>query len=132
MRTTLHVCLLAATIALCLTKAADLPVTGVWEGQKDGVKAITLKIEEAGGKIRVNSVFYIIHDEGSGEHVGSASEQHSAEGIWNGHKLEFTIVNTNGDRVRFEMTIAGNGVGELKRLAASGQPEITIPLVRRK
>jgi hypothetical protein len=130
MRTTLYVCLLAGAMALPQATAAPFPLTGVWEGKKDGVKATTLKVEETGGKIRLNAVFYIIQDEGSGNHVGTASEALSAEGSWNGHKLEFTIIDSNGDRVPFEMTTTGSATAELKRLPANGQPGMTIPLVR--
>jgi len=132
MRTTLHVCLLAGAMAFCLAKAAASPVTGTWEGEDGGVKAVTLKIVDSGGKIRVDSVFYIVHDEGSGKHVGAASEAPSAEGTWNGRQLKFTVVNTAGARIAFEMTVTGDGKAELRRLPSDGMPELVVPLFRRK
>jgi hypothetical protein len=131
MKPKLQVCLLAGALPLCLAKAAASPVTGAWEGEDGGVKAVTLNIRESGGKIRVDAVFYIVHDEGSGKHAGEASEAPSATGTWDGHKLQFTIVNTAGESVPFEMTMAGGDRAELKRPAAHGMPETTIALRRK-
>lgn len=128
MRPKLHVCLLAGALALCLAKAAASPVTGTWIGQKDGVKAVSLTVTESAGALRVNATFYIIKDEGSGKHIGQPSETETAAANWNGKRVAFTILNTNGETVPFEMTIDANGRAQLKRLLANSKPEVTIAL----
>jgi hypothetical protein len=130
MKTMLRVCLFCA-LALSLTRALSAPVAGTWEGKVNGLKAITLKIQDEGGKFRVEATFYILRDKDTpARHIGDASEMSRAEGHWDGKILRFSITNQSGETVPFEMTLASDGHATLKRLPANGEPDATLPLDR--
>jgi hypothetical protein len=118
------VCLLAGAIALCLVKAAASPVAGVWEGEKDGRKAVTLKVQETDGILGGTAVFYIIYDNGNGELDGSALPALSMIGTaWDGRTLRFSV-KAGGADIRFELKISGADQGELKQIQGPNSGEI--------
>jgi hypothetical protein len=130
MKTMLRVCLFCA-LALALTRAMSAPVAGTWEGKLNGLKAVTLKIQEADGKIQVQATFYIIRDKDTpARHVGEASEAPRAEGHWDGSVLRFAITTQSGKTIPFEMTLSRADHASLRRLPANGEPEMTVPLDR--
>jgi hypothetical protein len=106
-------------MALCLVKAAASPITGTWEGMKDGVKAATITVRENDGILGGSAVFYIIRDEGSGTHNGSAQPAIALQGTeWDGKVLRFSV-----NHVAFELRPESDSRGELRRLAKNGMPE---------
>ena len=126
MRRTLHVCLLAGLMALCLVKAAASPITGTWEGMKNGVKAATITVRENDGILSGSVIFYITRDEGSGTNNGSAQPAMSMVGTqWDGKVLRFSV-----SQVAFELRVTGEGQAELRRPAQNGMPEETVKMVR--
>ena len=131
MRRTAPVWLLAGLMALCFVKAAASPVAGTWEGMKDGVKAVTLKVEQNEGILGGSVIFYIIRDEGSGTHNGAPTPPMTLEGTqWSGSVLRFLVTNQERKSVAFEFRITGEGKGELKRPAQNGEPEIRVLMTR--
>jgi hypothetical protein len=133
MKTFQHVCLWAGVLTLCLAMATDAPVTGIWEGDLQGVKAVTLKLQEADGKVGGTEVFYIVKDGGSGKHNGSASPKLPlVNARWDGEKLRFGVVNQNGETILFEMKIAGEGSADLTVVDSDGKPQRTVAIRRQK
>jgi hypothetical protein len=131
MRRTLNVCLQAGLMALCLVKAAASPVTGTWEGMKDGVRAARLTVRETDGILGGSVIFYIIHDEGSGTHNGWPTPPVTLVGTqWDGGVLRFSVTNADGKRVAFEFRVTGEGKGELKRPAQNGERELKVSMLR--
>ena len=131
MKRMLELCTVAGLMALCLVKAAASPVAGTWEGMKDGVKAATLKVRETDGILGGTVIFYIIRDEGSGTHNGSATPPMPLVGTqWDGNVLRFSVTNPAGKSVAFEFRVTGEGNGELKRPAQNGDPEIKVSMLR--
>jgi len=132
MQRTLYVCLFAIAAALCLVKAAPSPVTGTWEGWKDGRKAVTLTVRESAGLLGGTAIFYIIYDNGTGERDGSATPPLRLNGTsWDGHALRFSVQVPGSGAAAFEMTLAGSGRGELKRVQPDGSGEM-IAVSRRR
>ncbi|MGO9254890.1 MAG: hypothetical protein ACLQU1_01100 [Bryobacteraceae bacterium] len=129
MKTFQHVCLWAGALALCLAMATDALVKGTWEGDLRGVKAVTLKLQEADGKVGGTEVFYIVRDEGSGKHNGSASPPMPlVDTRWDGEKLRFGVVNQTGETILFEMKVTGQRSADLTVVDSDGKPQRTIPI----
>jgi hypothetical protein len=123
---TLHVCLMAGVMALCLVKAAASPIAGTWEGMKDGVKAATITVRENDGILGGSVIFYITRDEGSGTHNGAALPAMAMLGTqWDGKVLRFSV-----NRVVFELRVTGEGKGELRRPAQDGKSEEKVEMSR--
>jgi hypothetical protein len=133
MKTFRHVCLWAGVLALGLAMATDGPITGTWEGDLHGVKAVTLKLETTGTKVGGTAVFYIVKDEVSGAHNGSASPAMPLLNTgWDGGKLRFTVENQSGESVLFEMRITGEESADLTVLDPQGDPRRTLPIRRKR
>jgi hypothetical protein len=114
-------------MALCLVKAAASPITGTWEGMKNGVKAATITVRENDGILSGSVIFYIIiRDEGSGTHNGSAQPAMPMVGTqWDGKVLRFSV-----NQVAFELRVTGEGQAEMRRLAQNGMPEESVKMAR--
>ena len=120
---TLYLCLSICGLALCLVKAAASPIAGAWEGAVDGRKAVTLDIRETDGILGGTVIFYIVHDNGGGEHDGDAAPVLRMAGAsWDARTLRFSV-EVGGGRPAFEMTLTGAGEAELRR-ADGGVPGI--------
>ncbi len=133
MRTLRNVCLWAAGLALCLALASPASIVGTWEGSLYGAKAVTLKITERDNRIGGSVIFYIIHDSGSGIRDGSPSPDTPLDQVqWDGERLRFSVVNMNGETVRFEFRPTEAETGKLSALNAKGEPERSVDLTRRK
>jgi hypothetical protein len=123
MRSTLLVCL----IAICLVRAEAVPVTGIWEAQKDGRKAITLDIREREGILGGSVVLYIIHDDHDGSLDGTPLDPEAMVGTtWDGKVLRF-----RAGVATFELRVTGANKGELKVIAPE-HSEITEVTRRRE
>lgn len=109
MKTMVGVCL----VAICLVKAASVPVVGTWEARQDGRKAITVSVKETEGIIGGTVVFYIIHDDAEGKLDGTAVEPEGMKGTtWDGNVLRF-----RAGPAAFEMRMTGADKAELKVMA---------------
>jgi hypothetical protein len=121
MKATVLVCL----AALCLVRAGVPAVTGTWEAQKDGRKAITLHIRERDGILGGSVVMYIIHDDHDGSLDGTPLDPEKMAGTeWDGRVLRFHTVSAV-----FEMRLTGAGKAELK--ISAGQHSEALELTRR-
>jgi hypothetical protein len=106
MKTMLVVCLMV----IYFVRAAALPITGTWEGFKDGRKAVTVEVREREGIIGGAVVFYIVHDGADGKLDGSALEPMTMKGTtWDGKTLRF---EAGPAKVELRLTEADRG--ELK------------------
>jgi hypothetical protein len=131
MKRTLDVCLLAGILALCLVKGAASPIVGTWEGSKGDARAATITVRETGGILGGSVIFYIIVDQGSGLHNGDATPPLPMVGTeWDGRALRFSVANTEGELVAFELRVTGEGKAELKRPAQGGDPEMIVKMQR--
>src|ERR1039458_4305448 len=109
MKRTLHVGLLAGVLALCLAKDAT-PIVGTWEGMQGAAKSATIVVRETEGKIGGSAIFYIVHDEGSGAHTSEETPPlEMIEPRWDGKLLKFSVVNSDGRSIAFEMRLTGEG-----------------------
>lgn len=121
-----QLCLLAGALALCLVKAAASPVAGIWEGQEDGRKAVTLTVRETDGILGGNIIFYIVHDDGTGALDGSALPHQALVGTtWDGRTLRFSIELNDGATMAFELNTTAAGSGDLKVLTGPNSGHIT-------
>jgi len=110
----LPICIPAGMLALVLILGAASPVAGVWEGEAKGSKAVTLRVLDKGDRVEGTAQFYIIQDEGSGAHNGSASgEIPFTDPVWDGRALRFSIHGPHGEDGRFAMKVTGPNVAEL-------------------
>jgi hypothetical protein len=64
MKRMLEVCLAALALAAAASPAESSSFAGTWEGQLEGVKAVTLEIQEVGPIVTGGITFYVIKDEG--------------------------------------------------------------------
>ena len=122
---TLYLCLMTCALALCFVKAAASPVAGLWEGAQNGRKAVTLDVRETDGILGGAVVFYILRDNGSGEHDGDATPALPLVGTtWDGRTLRFSVEVEGGGHPTFEMTLTAAGDAEFKRLGGD------LPVIR--
>ncbi len=113
----------AGILALVLMLGAALPVAGVWEGEERGAKAVTLRVLDKGNRVEGTAEFYIIDDEGSGAHNGSASgELPFTDPVWDGRMLRFSIHGPHGEEGQFALRVTGPNVAELT-VAGRGRPQ---------
>jgi hypothetical protein len=107
-------CIPAGMLALVLMLGAASPMAGVWEGEARGAKAVTLRVLDKGDRVEGTAQFYIIQDEGSGAHNGSASgEIPFTDPVWDGRVLRFSIHGPHGEEGQFTMRVTGPNVAEL-------------------
>ena len=107
-------CIPAGMLALVLMLGAASPVAGVWEGRSKGAKAVTLRVFDKGDRVEGTAEFYILADEGSGQHNGSASgEIPFTDPSWDGRVLRFSVHGPHGEDGRFTMRATGPNVSEL-------------------
>ena len=107
-------CIPAGMLALVLILGAASPVAGVWEGEAKGAKAVTLRVLDKGDRVEGSAQFYIIQDEGSGAHNGSApGEIPFTDPAWDGRALRFSIHGPHGEEGQFTMKVTGTNVAEL-------------------
>ena len=117
-----------ALLLAAVTIATTPSVTGSWEGKMNGAKAVTLSLSENSGKVDGRAVFYIIRSESDGKPVnGSPAAFPILKTEWDGRLLRFSVVNSEGETVKFEMKLLGAASASLSRL---GDEPVTIPLVR--
>ena len=110
----LPICIPAGMLALVLILGAASPVAGVWEGEAKGSKAVALRVLDKGDRVEGTAQFYIIQDEGSGAHNGSASgEIPFTDPVWDGRALRFSIHGPHGEEGQFTMKVTGTNVAEL-------------------
>ena len=101
-------------LAMVFLLGAPTPVAGVWQGEAHGTKAITLRVRDTGDHVAGTAVFYILQDEGTGEHNGSASgEIAMTDPAWDGHVLRFSIHGPHGESGALAMKLTGANVAEL-------------------
>ena len=131
MKTTLYVCLFAITLAVAQNRQNLTPIAGTWEGDLEDAKAVTLLLREPDPRPVGHIVFYILKDEGSGLHSGSASPEIQMEGLHrNGDVLQFHVRGSDRLPLSFVMRITGPGHARLTRLKSRSTPELTIALRR--
>jgi hypothetical protein len=128
MKTMLYVCLLAGV----LTAIEKPAVEGKWEGEMNGLKAITLTVQENKGAMEGSVIFYVTRDDdGKGMQIVGQDERKMLETQWDGKILRFAVgapdFDPDGPGVRFTMTMTGDKKAELKRLGAD---ETALALVR--
>src|SRR6476661_8033205 len=96
--------LLLAAAAMAMAPA----ITGTWEGKMNGAKAVTLSLSENSGKVDGRAVFYIVRSESDGQPVnGSPAAFAMSDTEWDGKLLRFSVVNSQGETVKFEMKLSG-------------------------
>jgi hypothetical protein len=92
-----------------------------------GVKAVTLEIQDAGAVVAGSATFYVIKDEGEGKRIGGSTRVAMEHVRLHDAVLEFDVTVPGGDdAVHFRMTLDGGDAAELKREA----PELTVVLHR--
>jgi hypothetical protein len=132
MQRMLFVCLFVGAVAICLMNAAAPPIAGTWEATKDGRKAVTVKVHETDGILGGTVIVYIIHDNGTGEFDGAASEPMTLVGTtWDGRTLRFSVDVPGAAVTAFELRLTGADKGELRCTRSDGSVE-TDPVTRRK
>jgi hypothetical protein len=118
---------LALALSLCLIRAAASPVAGTWEAADEGHKAVTVNIRETDGILGGTVVFYIIRDNGNGEHNGDATKPLAMHGVaWDGRVLRFSIDPPGGASLSCALTLTGADQGRLEI------PGHTLPVTRAK
>jgi hypothetical protein len=136
MKRMLQVCLLTGIVGLVCAMPMASPVEGTWEGEVSGLKAVTLTVRDAGGKIEGSAIFYVLRDEGEGKRIGGKSEVPLLNATWDGRTLRFSVrppgVEPDDPNVQFEMIVRGQDTAELKRIEAGTVPAATISMLRQK
>jgi hypothetical protein len=107
-------------------------IEGKWEGQRNGLTAVTITVHQNGGQMEGSVIFYVIRkDEGQGPRVPGQDERKMLETHWDGRTLRFAVGAPDFDPdtpgVRFTMTVTGDKKAELKRL---GEEEMTLAMAR--
>lgn len=126
----LEVCLAALALAAPAFAADGSEMAGTWEGQIQGIRAVTLEIQGSAGSLAGSATFYVIKDEGDRKRVGGETRVEMEHVRFQAGTLEFEVSVAGGDAVRFLMTIKGRDAAELKRVARGEMPELTVGLRR--
>jgi hypothetical protein len=109
MKTMVVVCLMA----IALVRAASTPLAGVWEGSKDGRKAVAVTVREREGILGGTVVLYIVHDDHDGSLDGTPLDPETMKGTsWDGKMLRF-----EAGVAKFELRPVGGNKAELKCIA---------------
>ncbi len=129
MRKMLFVYLMMGALVAAMQKPA---IEGKWEGEMDGLKAVTITVHESKGQMEGSVIFYVTrHDEGEQRRVVGQDDRKMLETHWDGKTLRFAVGAPGFDpdepAVRFTMTMTGDKKAELKRL---GKDEMTLALTR--
>ncbi len=136
MKRMLQVCFLTGIVGLVFAMPMASPGEGTWEGEVSGLKAVTLTVRDAGGKIEGSAIFYVLRDEGEGKRIGGESEVPLLNATWDGRTLRFSVrppgLEPDDPSVRFEMMVKGQDTAELKRLEAGRIPAATISMRKTK
>ena len=128
MKRLLEVCLAALVTTASAAEGASF--AGIWEGQMQGVKAVTLEIQASGGNFAGTAIFYVIKDEGEGKHVGGETRVAMEHVRSHDTVLEFDVSVSDGNFVHMCMTLNGSNSAELTRVASEDRPELSIGLQR--
>jgi len=129
MKRLILVCLMVGALFAAMEKPA---IEGKWEGEMNGLKAITLTVHENKGAMEGSVIFYVTrNDDGKGVQVVGQDERKMLETQWDGKTLRFAVgapgFDPDAPGVRFTMTVTGDKKAELKRLGENGQ---TLALAR--
>ncbi|MGD0869541.1 MAG: hypothetical protein ABSB88_08325 [Bryobacteraceae bacterium] len=129
MKKVLYVCLMAGALAAAMEKPA---IEGKWEGEMNGLKAVTVTVHENKGQMEGSVIFYVVRDDdGQGKRIMGQDERKMLETHWDGKTLRFAAgapdFDPDAPGVRFTMTVTGDKKAELKRL---GENEQTLALAR--
>jgi len=124
------VCLMVGALFAAVQKPAA--IEGKWEGETNGLKAVTVTVRENKGQIEGSVIFYVVRDDGGqGRQVVGQDERKMLETHWDGKTLRFAVgapdFDPDSPGVRFTMTVTGDKKAELKRL---GKDELTLALAR--
>lgn len=128
MKRLLEVCLAALVTTAAAAEGASF--AGIWEGQMQGVKAVTLEIQASGGNFAGTAIFYVIKDEGEGKHVGGETRVPMEHVRSHDAVLEFDVTVSGGNFIHMRMTLNGGKSAELTRAPSGDQPELSINLQR--
>ena len=131
MKRMLEVCLAALTLATAASPAESSAFAGTWEGQLEGIKAVTLEIQHVGPIVTGGATFYVIKDEGEGKRIGGATRVSMEHVRVHDTTLEFDVTIPSDDRIiRFRMTLKNDNTAELKRSTGEEMPELSVSLRR--
>jgi hypothetical protein len=124
------VCLMAGALIAAMQNPAA--IEGKWEGEVNGLKAITLTVHVTKGQMEGSVIFYVTRDDdGQGKRVVGQDERKMLETHWDGKTLRFAVgapdFEPDTPGVRFTMTVTGDKKAELKIL---GEHEQTLALAR--
>ena len=128
MKKLLIVCLMVGALVTAMQKPS---IEGKWEGERNGLKAVTVTVHESKGQMEGSVIFYVTRDDGQGMRAVGQDERKMLETQWDGKTLRFAVGAPDFDpdalSVRFTMTITGDKKAELKRL---GDEKMTLGLTR--
>jgi hypothetical protein len=118
MKSIRYVCL---AIAMLCAAAETQPVEGTWEGELNGIKAVSLSVHENKGAFEGSIDFTVmINDDGEGPKVAGHDVRKLVESRWDGKSLHFTVgapgFDPDDPNVRFTLTITGDRKANLTRL----------------
>lgn len=131
MKRMLEVCLAALALATAASPAESSAFAGTWEGQIDGIQAVTLEIQDVGPIVTGGATFYVIKDEGEGRRIGGATRVSMEHVRLHDTTIEFDVTIPSHDRViRFRMTLKQDNTAELKRFAGEELTELSVSLRR--
>jgi hypothetical protein len=129
MKKVLYVCLTVGALFAAVQKPAA--IEGKWEGEMNGLKAVTITVHESKGQMEGSVIFYVTRDDGQGMRVVGQDERKMLETQWDGKTLRFAVgapdFDPDAPGVRFTMTITGDKKAELKR---PGDEKMTLGLTR--
>ena len=129
MKKLVFVCLIVGVQFAAMQNPAA--IEGKWEGEMNGLKAVTITVHESKGRMEGSVIFYVTRDDGQGMRVVGQDERKMLETQWDGKTLRFAVgapdFDPDAPGVRFTMTITGDKKAELKRL---GDEKMTLGLTR--
>jgi hypothetical protein len=130
MRKLVFVCLMAGALLAAPQKPAA--IEGNWEGQRNGLKTVTISVHENKGRMEGSVIFYVTRDDdGQGSQIVGQDERKMLETQWDGKVLQFAVgapdFDPGGPGAQFAMTMTGDKKAELKRL---GKDQTALPLAR--
>ncbi len=121
-------------MAGALVAAMENPaaIEGKWEGEMNGLKAVTVTVHQSKGQMEGGVIFYVTrNDDGKGMRIVGQEERKMLETHWDGKTLRFAVgapdFDPDAPGVRFTMTVTGDKKAELERL---GKDETTLALAR--
>jgi D-alanyl-D-alanine carboxypeptidase len=110
--------------------AVSSSIAGVWQGKLEDVPAVTVTVEDGGGKLSGTATFYRIVNDGSGPKAEGKNSAPLINPALDGKVFSFQVKNSKEELTSFKMELTAENEANLKggKVIRDGEAEEAPPL----